>query len=230
MRKRIIYFTLGSLILGLAAMQVPFSAVLGGSQQTFSLFDFIAPSFGGFLGAGIGAIAAVITKAANVIVHGGEFDTTTIIRLFPLAIGALYFGARRFKPLIALIPLACIALFLSHPEGRGAWYYSLYWLIPVVSLFVKRSVVFNSLGATFTAHAVGGVAFLYAFNLPSEVWIALIPVVFVERMLFTSGIAVSYIILNSLFAALSHRPQLQWLKHLVREEHVLSPTFLQTRL
>lgn len=230
MSKRTIFFVLGSTVIGLVAMQIPFSAVIGGSPQSFSLFDFIAPSFGGFLGTGIGAAGVVLVKLINVIAHKGTFDTTTVIRLFPLAMGALYFGARRFKPLVALIPLVAIAAFLAHPEGRQAWYYSLYWLIPVVALFVKRSLIFNSLGATFTAHAVGGVAFLYAFNTPSEVWVALIPVVFIERMLFTCGIAVSYLLLNSLFAVLARTPRLQWLKHLVREEWVVSPSFFRTRL
>ena len=134
---------------------------------------------------------------------------------------------RKYKFVVATIPLICMALFIMHPEGRGAWYYSLYWLIPVVAAFNKKSLVMNSLGATFSAHAIGGVAFLYALNLPSAVWIGLIPIVFLERMLFTGGIAVSYVIMNTIVNKLANFLENNTLGRMVNKNYVFSKKLLK---
>ncbi|MFH1236273.1 MAG: hypothetical protein V1685_05050 [Parcubacteria group bacterium] len=224
--KKTLLIVLG-LAVSLLALQIPFSVLIGGSNQQFSIFDFIAPSLGGFFGSIIGAVTVVVAKAFNTFAHEEPFNMVNVIRLFPLAFGALYFGLRKFPIIKACIPLLCMVLFNLHPEGRGAWYYSLYWLIPVVALLTPRSLVFRSLGATFTAHAVGGVAFLYAFNLSSEVWIALIPIVFIERMLFTAGIATSYLVTNSALAFVSSHPRFAFMARLVDVQYVFSGSFLK---
>ena len=102
-------------------------------------------------------------------------------------------------------------LFWMHPIGRQAGFYPLYWLIPVAAAFYKQNIFARSLGATFTAHAVGSVAFLYAFNLPFEVWAALIPVVAVERLAFASGITVSYYAMNTVLEIASTKVDLSCL-------------------
>ncbi|MDD5040262.1 MAG: hypothetical protein PHY34_03880 [Patescibacteria group bacterium] len=184
------------ILIGFVLLQIPFTNIIGSNLQ-FSLFDFFAPTIGACIASVWGAIAVVCVKIVDAVVHNQQFDAATIIRLFPLALAALYFGIRKYRPLVALVPIICMALFIVHPQGRGAWFYSLYWLIPLAASFLPQSLTMRSLGATFTAHAVGSVAFLYAFNLPSEVWIALIPVVFLERALFTGGTVVSYLAFNS---------------------------------
>jgi hypothetical protein len=224
MNKKIIFIIIG-IIIGLIALNIPVSKIVG-SAQSFSLFDLMAPSFGAFLASWWGAISVILVKSVNALFTHQQFDLTTIIRLFPLALGAFYFGTRKSQKLVALVPLACLILFILHPEGRQAWYYSLYWLIPVATVFAKRSLVLNSLGATFTAHSVGSVAFLYAFNLPAEVWIALIPVVFIERMIFTGGTALSYVLLNSLTNWLADKLSWPSVKKLVRSEYVISKQLL----
>ena len=89
-------------------------------------------------------------------------------------------------------------LFWMHPGGQPAWFYALYWLIPIAAaLKYNDKLVTKAIGATFTAHAIGSIAYLYAFNLGPEVWLALIPVVAIERLLFTSGIITSYVMLNT---------------------------------
>lgn len=183
-----------------------------------------------FIGSIWGAVSVVFVKVVSFLFSGQHLDTSTIIRFFPLALAALYFGARKYQKLVAVIPLLCMVLFILHPQGRGAWFYSLYWLIPVAAVFIKRSLVFNSLGATFTAHAVGSVAFLYAFNLPTETWIALIPIVFLERMLFTGGIAVSYLVMNSLLNWLANRLRMPSLQKLVNPNYVFSKQLISKYL
>ena len=54
----------------------------------------------------------------------------------------------------------------------------------------------KALGATFTAHAVGGAAWIWAFNLPAGIWQGLIPVVITERLVFAAGIATAYLVMK----------------------------------
>ncbi|OGG31713.1 hypothetical protein A3I80_00565 [Candidatus Gottesmanbacteria bacterium RIFCSPLOWO2_02_FULL_40_10] len=48
------------------------------------------------------------------------------------------------------------------------------------------------MAATYTAHAVGGVLWVWAFGLSREIWLALIPQSLMERLLMAGGISVSY--------------------------------------
>ncbi len=207
-------------------MQIPFTNIIG-SGQNFSLFDFFAPTAGALLASWWGALTVITVKFINALVTEQSLDTVTVIRFFPLAFAALYFGVRKYKKLVALIPLLCIALFIYHPEGRQAWYYSLYWLIPLATAFAPKSLIMKSLGATFTAHAIGGVAFLYAFNLPAEVWIGLIPIVFLERMLFTGGTALSYVAMNALADNVGRHLALPSLQRMVNPEYLYSKKLLE---
>lgn len=191
--KKVLFILIFTAV-GLALSQIPFTQIVG-SKQNFSFFDFMAPASGAFLGGWFGAISVLIVKLINAIFKNQHLDFITIIRLFPLVFAAIYFGTK--SKWISIAPLACMALFLVHPEGRGAWVFCLYWLIPIAALFIKNRLIANALGATFTAHAVGSVAFLYAFNLKSAIWMSLIPQVFLERMVMAIGIWVFYLVTNS---------------------------------
>lgn len=224
-KKRKLFYLCAFIGVGFVLLQIPFTNIVG-SGQNFSLFDFFAPAIGALLASGWGAVSVIFVKAINALVTEQSLDTATVIRFFPLALAALYFGMRKYKTLVAVIPLICMVVFIMHPEGRQAWYYSLYWLIPVVASLVKRSLVLNSLGATFSAHALGSVAFLYAFNLPAAVWIGLIPIVFLERMLFTGGIAVSYVVMNTVADKLATTLSIGTLKRMVQTEYTASKKLL----
>ncbi len=223
--KRTLFYLCVFIGVGFVLLQIPFTNIVG-SGQSFSLFDFFAPTVGALLTSVWGAVSVIFVKLINALVTEQTLDTATVIRFFPLALAALYFGMRKYKTLVAIIPLICMILFIMHPEGRQAWYYSLYWLIPIIASFVKRSLVLNSLGATFSAHALGSIAFLYAFNLPAEIWIALIPIVFLERMLFACGIAVSYVVMNTVADKLAATLSIRTLKRMVQPKYVASKELL----
>ena len=228
--KRIILAVLIFTVIGLIAIQIPFNKIIG-SEQFFSMFEFMGPSAGMLIGAWPGAISAIFVKAINTVATGGEWDLTTIIRLFPMALAALYFGAKpKNKKLVALIPVACMIAFWLHPEGRQAWYYALYWLIPVLASLKSERLILNSLGSTFTAHALGSVAFLYAFNLPAAVWLGLIPIVFVERLMFTAGIAASYLVFNNVLNWLDKRLNVKIFHSLVNEHYLLNKKLVRKYL
>ncbi len=202
-RQKILFVIIFAL-LGLAALQVPFTQ-LAGSKVKFTLFDFFGPIATGFIGTLPGMAAVLLMQLGNFLVHGAQVaDAGTIIRFFPTLAAAYYFG-RKDKVGIVL-PLLAIVTFVAHPIGRTVWYYSLFWTIPVFCYFLRdRSLFARALGAAFTAHAVGGALWIWAFNLPAAVWISLIPVVAMERLLFASGIAGVYVLLNNVLFVLSKK-------------------------
>lgn len=194
MNKKILFLTLFT-ILGFLSLQIPFSK-LAGSNISFTLFDFFAPVAGSFLGPIYGIISVFSVEIVNVYIKHTPMTTVSITRLFPLLFATLYFAMLSKKQntrWILLIPIVCILAFIIHPVGRSVWYYSLFWTIPVLAYFKKDNLFLRSLGATFTAHAVGGAAWIWALNLPAPVWNSLIPVVIAERLLFAAGISVSYL-------------------------------------
>jgi hypothetical protein len=180
-------------VLGLLAFQVTVNKIVG-SGQSFTLFELLGPVGGMFLGPVLGAISAFFVRALNVVILKQPLDLLTVIRFLPAMLAAVYFGVKSKKTAI-VFPI-CIALFLLNPIGRQAWLYSFIWLIPFTASFFKNKLILNSLGATFTAHAVGSVIFLYTFGLTPAVWMSLIPVVFIERGVFTIGIWASALAFN----------------------------------
>ncbi|KKQ27157.1 MAG: hypothetical protein US42_C0014G0054 [Candidatus Magasanikbacteria bacterium GW2011_GWC2_37_14] len=188
---------------GFGLMQIPFTNIIG-SNTKFSLFDFYGPIAGAFVGSIWGLVTVGVMQLINWAWQGFNTDLSVIIRLFPVLFSALYF-ARKSK-LILLVPAICMIAFWAHPEGRIAWVYALYWLVPIIAyFFYEKSILLRALGTTFTAHAVGGVLFLYILGLKSYVWIGLIPIVWKERGLMAIGITVTFIGFNYLFSLLNKK-------------------------
>ena len=195
----IILFT----VLGLIALQIPFTRLLG-SNVKFTLFDFLAPSMGAFLGTLPGIISVLTMQVVNLFLHGGKFDAGGIIRLFPTLFAVAYFAKKR--PSNFIVPALCIIAFNLNPIGRSAWQYSMFWLIPIAAHFVPTSprlrgagsLFVRSLGATFTAHAVGGALWVWTFGLSRQIWLSLIPQVILERTAMAVGIMISYVVINNL--------------------------------
>lgn len=193
--KKLLFLTLFT-VLGFITLQVPFNK-LAGSNVSFTLFDFFAPIAGAFLGPlyGIGSVLAV--EVVNNLVKQTPWTQGAIIRLFPTLFAVYYFAViakKGTKPWILAVPVAAIFIFLAHPNGRQVPYYTLFWVIPLIAYKFRNNLYIKSLGATFTAHSVGGAAWIWAFNLPASVWNGLIPVVISERLLFAAGIALSFIV------------------------------------
>ena len=201
MKSKLVFIVLFT-VLGFGALQVPVNEIVG-SDARFTLFDLLAPVSGAFLGTPLGIISVFLMQILNLAVHGfSSIDRASIIRLFPIMFG-IWFFARKDRQVL-IVPALAILAFNLHPEGRAAWFYSSFWLIPCLAWrFRDRFLIAKSLGTTFTMHSVGSIAFLYAFNLPSSVWISLIPVVIFERSIFTLGISASYLLMNNVLGFLS---------------------------
>lgn len=203
MKKTLVTRTIFILLFGVLAfigMRINFSSLLGQENQFFTLFQFFGPIAGGFLGAGIGACAVLIAQLADAVVLGKEFEMINLIRLAPMIFAAYYFGRNKREAIGIAIPLLAIAAFIIHPVGRQVWFYSLYWLIPVAVRLIPekfgKKTLPRSLGATFTAHAVGTALWIWTVPSTPAFWLTLIPIVALERSLFTLGISGSYLVMQ----------------------------------
>lgn len=198
--KGLLFLTLFTVI-ALVASNINFAQVLGTSNQSFTFFQFMGPVAGGFLGAGAGVLSVLLAQIVSFIWLGRQVELINILRLAPMLFAAFYFAKySKGKLASAIVPLACMALFMVHPVGQQAWFYSLYWLVPAIVLFLPENLFLRSLGSTFTAHAIGGIIWLYALPTTPEFWLALIPIVAFERLLFASGISISYIAFNTVLS------------------------------
>ncbi len=212
MHKKLFFLGLFSIV-GFASLQVPFNK-LAGSNVSFTLFDFFAPIAGAFLGPVFGIASVFSVMVTNNIIRDVPWTTGTIIRLFPTLFAVYYFATIKKGPnnLILAVPFVAIFAFLAHPNGREVPYYTLFWLIPLIAYRFRNNLYMRSLGATFTAHSVGGAAWIWAFNLKAAVWNSLIPVVISERLLFAAGIAVSFVVTKKVLSYLASKNVLPELK------------------
>lgn len=213
LQKKLIFLAIFTIV-AFASLQIPFNK-LAGSNVSFTLFDFFAPIAGAFLGPiwGVGSVLAV--EIFNNLFKGTPWTIGTIIRLFPTLFAVYYFAVISKKgssKWILAIPVLAILAFLLHPNGRQVPYYTAFWIIPLIAYRFRTNLLMRSLGSTFTAHAVGGAAWIWAFNLPATVWNSLIPVVIAERLLFAVGIAATYVITKKVLSSLASKHVLPELK------------------
>lgn len=202
--KRNLLFIAIFAFVGFVALQVPV-AQLEGSKAKFTVYDVFAPVAGSFIGSIPGAMAVFLMQFSNFLIHGAHIeDIGTIIRFFPMLFAVLYFAKKgKFN---IIIPLIAIVVFIAHPIGREVWYFTLFWTIPIIAYFWRDRFLFaRALGSTFTAHAVGGALWIWAFALPTAVWNGLIPVVAAERLLFALGICGSFVVVNNLLCLLEKK-------------------------
>ena len=164
MTKKNLLFIAVFAILGFVALQIPVTQIAG-SKAKFTVYDAFAPVAGSFIGSIPGVIAVFLMQFFNFLTNGAQIeDAGTIIRFFPMLFAVLYFAKKRKINLI--VPVLAIAAFVAHPVGQTVWYFSLFWLIPIAMHFLRdRFLVARALGATFTAHAVGGALWIWTFSL-----------------------------------------------------------------
>ncbi|MBI2658776.1 hypothetical protein HYX05_01580 [Candidatus Woesearchaeota archaeon] len=211
-KKGLLFLAIFSLLV-FVGDRINFSKLIGAENQFFTLFQFFGPVAGAFLGPAVGVLSVLIAEVASKIANNAAFDLVTVLRLTPMLFAAWYFGTKKDK-LSFLVPIAAIILFIAHPVGRQVWYFSLFWTIPIIIKLLPKKygekAFLRSLGATFTAHAVGGAMWNYVVPMTPGAWIALIPVVIYERLLFTAGITMSFVALNTLLDRLDSKTKSEY--------------------
>ena len=167
------------------------SFIVGSWCAFFSGTSIIAPLTGAFSGIS-GTFLVLGVSILAKLVWGTTFTFKFLACIVPGFFASLYWSTHSVL-IRALLPLICMAAFIAHPAIGVGWVYSLYWLIPVALYFKKRHTLFTqALGSTFTAHAVGSVIWLYADAMTPETWLALMPVVLIERLTFAIGMVLAY--------------------------------------
>lgn len=165
------------------------SFIIGSSMAFFSAFNIIAPLAGAFGGVAHSILIVGLGIMGSLLSGKVLLSHLVLSYHIPTFFASAYWYSG--APIRLFLPLLCMLLFVTHPTGMAAWVYSLYWLIPIVIYFSKRNSVFlNALGSTFIAHAVGSVIWLYTIPMLPAQWLALMPIVALERFAFALGMVV----------------------------------------
>lgn len=174
---------LGVSFVVILARLLPFNIIIGSNHAMFSWSSIFAPVVAGQCGFSW-VLSFIITKKLWIAP-----SLILLLHRVPLLIAARAFQKRDLF-ITGLLPIVCMALFMVHPIGAQAWPYALYWLIPFILCFMQDVVWVRALQASFIAHAVGSIIWLYSGSIPSEVWMGLIPIVACERLLIAGGMVV----------------------------------------
>lgn len=165
------------------------SYILGSQAAFFTTSQFVGPLIG-FWGGVIGSVIACLLRTGISWYALGL--SVALAYHIPTLCGALYIASnsRMYKIMGALL---AITIFITHPVGSQAYYYSFYWFIPVlIALSNTRSIFLLNLGSTFMTHAVGSIIWLYTHALTATDWQLLCAVVWYERLLLALGMTVVY--------------------------------------
>jgi hypothetical protein len=181
--KRGVQVLLSCGFLKLASL-IKLNFIVGSQAAFFSGSSVAMPLIGAFGG-------SVITSCVAFIYAFKYFFFTPSLNFLAYHIPGLFAAGYWYTDhwlIRAFLPLACMVAFIAHPVGGAAYAYSFYWLLPVVLFVVKPQGIFwSALGSTFIAHAVGSVIWLYTVPMAPQAWLALIPVVAFERLLFATS-------------------------------------------
>lgn len=139
-----------------------------------------------------GLITAYALKTMLNVLGSGASAYYLLYHL-PTFLASLSVKSSRITHLAAALS---IILFVNHEVGYSVAWYSLFWLIPIICKSLGKNLFYDSLAATFTAHAVGTVIYLYTFETTSAFWITLAPRVIIERLIFATGIYLTICIYN----------------------------------
>lgn len=178
---------------------IPFNFIIGSKFAWFSCASMIMPAFGYHYSL-VYVIFYIFTKSlcSSKIIFLCLHKTPLLFATMTLQ--------QRHAVLYVGLPASAIILFGLHPIGYQAWWYAGYWFIPmVIYFFAQDSIYSRACAASFVAHAVGSIIWLYHGNIPAEMWMALIPVVAIERLLITAGMVASIMVLQIIKNACQHK-------------------------
>ena len=182
-------------ILAKAATSIKVSFILGSYTVLFSATSIVVPLTGAFAGYA-GSFSFLGFSLLIKFLFNGSIPLYHLAYHIPGFIASLYWASGSFA-IRFLVPFVSLFLFWVHPIGAQAWPYALYWLIPL-ALYVKprKTLFFQALGSTLVAHAVGSVIWLYTVPMTPGMWLALIPLVALERLVFATGMVALFKTIN----------------------------------
>lgn len=179
-----------------------------GSGATFSVSAALVPLAGILFGPVPGAICAAIGAFIGQLIAPHTVFFGPLSFLIP-TLNALCAGFAMQKKWY--VPLAVTVFFSAawfvFPLGREAWFEPFIWLLGVIACLIGWFVASNWLGSDDRAKIFGGVFLaalagtivdhsfgsswaLVMFQLPREIWLAVLALAPVERILFSLGAAI----------------------------------------
>ncbi len=173
------------------------SFIVGSKAAFFSLSQCLTPLVGRY-GSTQGSLIYFLTRTLLKILLTGTLSFLILLYHIPSFFQSLYFSlitpySNRPASFLAklgfsLLCLMCMIDFTTHEVGKHAFYYSFLWIFPAAMPFIRTNNFFlHALASTFVAHAVGSIMALHINPMIPEVWMALIPLVCIERLLFAVG-------------------------------------------
>ena len=160
----------------------PFNFIVGSKFAWFSCATMAIPAVG-FHYSLVYVIFYIFTKS----LCSSKLFCLLFLKKMPLICSTLALRKRN-AILCVVLPIVAMILFCAHPIGYEACYYSWYWFIPMIIYgFVPDSFISRAISASFVAHAVGSVIWLYKGTIPASVWIELLPIVAIERVIIAAG-------------------------------------------
>ena len=181
---------IASVALTLVALsRVSITHIVAGNGSYFGLCNIIMPA--------LALVGGITSSVLMTIFLAVKFSSGHLLVTKGLPTLVMMYSAQAHKSsnitllLNIILPLCMAAAFVLHPVGGSAAVYTLFWLIPICCEIAQRmgiqSVFQRLLGATFLAHAVGSVIWLYVMPTTPATWINLLAVVPAERLVFASG-------------------------------------------
>lgn len=163
------------------------SLIVGSYSLFFSASSIVVPVLGAY-GSAANSLAVALVRLLFV----GTAGAKGLALIVPGFFASLYWSTHHWVVRLA-VPALCFVLFVTHPVGMYAAPYAFYWFIPMALYFTPNKNIFlTALASTFTAHAVGSVIWIYTVPMSAGAWLALIPLVAVERFCFAIGMVVVY--------------------------------------
>lgn len=161
---------------------LPFNFIIGSQAACFSYSTMAIPALG-YQHSLVYVILYIFTKSLFTFSLSYSF----FLHRLPLLFASMALKNWDIKNFVG-VPLLAMLLFCMHPVGSQVYLYSWYWFIPMgIYFFAHDTIYTRALAASFIAHAIGSVIWLYMGNIPTEIWIALIPLVIVERLIITAS-------------------------------------------
>lgn len=91
--------------------------------------------------------------------------------------------------------LVALVVFNCYWFGTVAMVYSILWLLPLALFFLGlNNMLARALYASFNAHAVGTIVWLFTDSLTASQWCALTPIACLERLIIAGGILIAAVI------------------------------------
>lgn len=188
----------------IACCNISITQIVTGKGAYFGISNILMPAI-----AAIGGIAGSLFMFAFIgikIFSGKLLITKGVPTLAAIYSAQCSAASPRSRLINILVPLTMMIMFITHPTGSAAWTYSLFWLIPICCEVLHHcnvnALFTRLLAATFVAHAIGSVMWLYCIPTTPETWFGLLAVVPAERLVFASGATIAAIFLIKISQAL----------------------------